>query len=240
MKTVYIRHVTGRAIANMDTEDPYPIRTLLVRAFKQGVDLTGANLSGSYLCWANLIGANLAGANLSDADLSGSDLFLANLSHANLRGANLTCAILGNANLEFADLTGANLCCVGLAGVNLRMTRMTGVYFEEEDVTRLRLNRPEIPVIDHLDARILQAIDHDGCMLDMRRWHTCQTTHCLAGFAIHLAGEAGYALESKLGPQAAGSLIYLASTGCVPDFSASNEKAFQDIRRRSASSDNCM
>ena len=42
----------------------------------------------------------------------------------------------------------------------------------------------------------------------MGRWHSCGTTHCRAGWAIHLAGEAGYALEKFHGSELAGQLIY--------------------------------
>jgi hypothetical protein len=31
----------------------------------------------------------------------------------------------------------------------------------------------------------------------MGSWHTCETTHCIAGWAVHLAGEEGKALEVK-------------------------------------------
>lgn len=60
----------------------------------------------------------------------------------------------------------------------------------------------------------------------------CGTTHCRAGSSIHLAGAAGYALEKRLGSaEEAGRAIYLASTGRVPYFFASNERALADIRR---------
>ena len=66
----------------------------------------------------------------------------------------------------------------------------------------------------------------------MSDWHTCETTHCRAGWAIHLAGAAGYALEQKLGSaELAGRAIYLASTGRAPSFYASDEDALEDLRR---------
>ena len=42
----------------------------------------------------------------------------------------------------------------------------------------------------------------------MRDWHTCQTTHCRAGWVVHLAGEAGYALERFHNTPLAAQLIY--------------------------------
>jgi hypothetical protein len=65
--------------------------------------------------------------------------------------------------------------------------------------------------------------------LKMNDWHTCETTHCRAGWAIHLAGSAGAELEALYGPERAGGFIYRASTGRWPDFFASNDAALADI-----------
>lgn len=44
--------------------------------------------------------------------------------------------------------------------------------------------------------------------LDMRAWHSdCGTAHCIAGWAVHLAGARGYALEARFGAAGAGSLL---------------------------------
>ena len=104
-----------------------------------------------------------------------------------------------------------------------------------------------VPVIKNLDASILDAVEAGG-VLDMGNWHgeeigsdglyipvrqqICGTTHCRAGWAIHLAGEAGIALQEAMGADSAGACIYLASTGSVPDFFASNKEAMEDMRRR--------
>jgi hypothetical protein len=32
----------------------------------------------------------------------------------------------------------------------------------------------------------------------MATWHRCATTHCIAGWAVHLAGPEGYKLEKSL------------------------------------------
>ena len=156
---------------------------------------------------ADLRRAVLLGADLSGADLTGADLSGANLSRAYLRGADLSRAYLRGADLRRADLSGADLS--GTAGL------------------------PAAPVIPDIDAAILAAIEADGCSLAMREWHTCGTTHCRAGWAIHLAGEAGAALEEQLGPSVAGALIYTASRPDqpVPDWFASDAQALADLRR---------
>jgi len=67
----------------------------------------------------------------------------------------------------------------------------------------------------------------------MSDWHQCKTTHCRAGWAITI-NPAGAELERVFGAEWAGRLIYLKSTGRVPDFFASNERALADIRRCAA------
>jgi hypothetical protein len=89
---------------------------------------------------------------------------------------------------------------------------------------------PLVPVVPNLHRRIAEVTAAESA-LEMRAYHTCETTHCRAGWAIRLAGQAGWELEKRLGPYAAGALIYLKSTGTVPNFFASNEKARADIER---------
>ena len=124
---------------------------------------------------------------------------------------------LNSANLSGADLTGANL-----RGANLRGADLTGA------------DLPYAPKIAGLEAQILNAVTSGAGTLNMESWHTCETTHCRAGWAIQLAGEAGRVLESVFGPSVAGALIYQASCGYVPDFHASGADALADIRARAA------
>jgi hypothetical protein len=70
--------------------------------------------------------------------------------------------------------------------------------------------------------------------LDMDEFHTCKTTHCRAGWAIHLAGEKGYALEAKFGPVIAASMIYDASSNfkiSPPRFFEKKKDAMADMKR---------
>jgi hypothetical protein len=66
---------------------------------------------------------------------------------------------------------------------------------------------PPIPKIENIHQKIFEAVSKPQA-LDMGNWHTCNTTHCRAGWAVHLAGEAGYALERFHGSLLAGQLIY--------------------------------
>ena len=68
----------------------------------------------------------------------------------------------------------------------------------------------------------------------MRTWHSCETTHCRAGWAVTLAGKAGAELEDQLGTATAATLIYLASDPDlerIPDFHASDDEAMADMKR---------
>jgi hypothetical protein len=156
---------------------------------------------------ADLTGADLTDADLTGADLTDADLTRADLTDADLTGADLTDAVLTRADLTDAVLTGADL------------TRATGI---------------RAPVIPNIDATILACVEGAQARgsLNMNEWHACDTTHCRAGWAIHLAGEAGYMLEDRIGPAAAGALIYAASRPGkpIPNFYATNEDALDDLR----------
>ncbi len=160
-------------------------------------------------------GADLRGADLSGADLSGAVLRDADLRGADLRGAVLRDAVLRDAVLRDADLRGADLRGADLSGAVLRDAVLRGAG---------------IPVVKNLDAEILKVVTEGSGKLEMGGWHTCETTHCRAGWAIHLAGKPGYDLEREIGSCAAGALIYHASTGRVPNFFAGNDEAMQDIK----------
>jgi hypothetical protein len=66
----------------------------------------------------------------------------------------------------------------------------------------------------------------------MGTWHTCETTHCRAGWVVHLAGDAGYALEQKTTTLFAAQQIYKASGYDISPvrFYDSNDKAMADMR----------
>jgi hypothetical protein len=66
----------------------------------------------------------------------------------------------------------------------------------------------------------------------MSTWHTCETTHCRAGWVVVLAGEAGKELESKTDTCFAAMVIYNASSAIkVPHtmFFVNNEESMKDI-----------
>jgi len=68
----------------------------------------------------------------------------------------------------------------------------------------------------------------------MSDWHSCNTTHCRSGWAIHLAGDAGYALEKATSSLFAGMQIYHASSEIAVSpvrFFEDNNTAMADMKR---------
>ncbi len=71
--------------------------------------------------------------------------------------------------------------------------------------------------------------------MDMGTWHTCEKTHCRAGWIVTLAGEAGKALEAFYDTPLAAMKIYDASSS-LPKISPvrffeQNEQALADMKR---------
>ena len=67
----------------------------------------------------------------------------------------------------------------------------------------------------------------------MSDWHTCETTHCRAGWVVHLAGEAGYELEWFHNTELAAMLIYRESGYRINParFYDDDQAALEDMRR---------
>ena len=163
-------------------------------------------LSDANLSGANLRGADLRGANLRDANLLWADLRDADLREADLRGADLRWA-----DLRDADLSGANLSGANLGGAIL----------------------PDARVIPDIHQRVYKAASQPAA-LNMSEWHTCDTTHCRAGWVVTLAGDEGRLLESHYGTAVAAALIYMASDPTlarIPDWLVSNDVALADMKR---------
>lgn len=95
---------------------------------------------------------------------------------------------------------------------------------------------PNVPIIENIHQKLYETIKPNGHSnkLDMSDWHTCETTHCRAGWVVHLAGKEGYELENKTSTQFAAMQIYKASSPIKvspPRFFENNEVAMADIIR---------
>lgn len=67
----------------------------------------------------------------------------------------------------------------------------------------------------------------------MGSWHTCDTTHCRAGWVIHLAGKEGYELEKRFNTPLAALMIYRESSNIkvhTPDFYKNNGEALESMK----------
>jgi hypothetical protein len=67
----------------------------------------------------------------------------------------------------------------------------------------------------------------------MGDWHTCDTTHCRAGWVVYLAGEAGRILEKKTSTLFAALQIYHKSSEIKVSptrFFESNQFALADMK----------
>lgn len=113
-------------------------------------------------------------------DLSYSDFSLKNLRHTYFNGANLS-----NCNFHFAHIQYA--------------------IFKHCNLTGAR----GLPIVDDYQERLVNVANAALYpeALDMSCWHTCDTTHCIAGWAIHQAGSLGKLLESDYGAANAGLIL---------------------------------
>jgi hypothetical protein len=98
---------------------------------------------------------------------------------------------------------------------------------------------PPIPVIADIHKKVFEAVSQPNA-LAMDSWHTCNTTHCRAGWVVHLAGEAGYALERFYNTPLAAQLIYRASGYRINParFFDNDEDAMADMAKLAEVSDN--
>jgi hypothetical protein len=181
----------------------------------RSADLRSAVLSGAVLRSAVLRSADMSGAVLRSAVLSGADLRSADLRSADLSGADLSGAVLSGAVLRSAVLSGAVL-----RSADMRSAVLSG-------------GMDGVPTIPNIHQVVYAAANRPDA-LDMGHWHTCETTHCRAGWVVTLAGAGGRALEWAMGTPAAAAVIYLASDPKlekIPDFYANNNAALEDMKR---------
>jgi len=88
-------------------------------------------------------------------------------------------------------------------------------------------------VIPQIHATVLAASSAPNG-LDMKNWHTCETTHCRAGWVVTLAGEAGRKLEAETSTLFAAMQIYKASSPIrvfPPRFFETKAQAMADMQR---------
>jgi hypothetical protein len=91
-----------------------------------------------------------------------------------------------------------------------------------------------VPIIQNIHQKVYEAASNPKA-LDMSIFHTCEKTHCRAGWVTTLAGKKGKALEQFFDPVVAAMKIYDASS-TLPKvspvrFFEDNETALADMKR---------
>ena len=155
------------------------------------------------LPWGVRLGASVKLAYETRADLTGADLTDADLTRADLTRADLTDAVLTDAVLTGADLTDADLTRADLTRAVLTRADLTRA--DLTDAVGLPLPTPD-EAAERIRAVAQAALASDNA-LHMSTWHKCETSHCIAGWAIHLAGPVGYVLEKAVGAPTAGLML---------------------------------
>jgi hypothetical protein len=142
-------------------------------------------------------------------------------------GIDLSDSDLSGSNLSDSDLSGSNLSGSNLRGSNLRDSNLRGSDLSDSDLSG-------VPFIENIHQTVYAAASVPPEALNMSTRHTCETTHCRAGWVVTLAGAAGAAMEYCLGTAAAAALIYVKSDPKIeeiPNFYASNDEALADMKR---------
>ena len=94
-------------------------------------------------------------------------------------------------------------------------------------------NKPKYPIIENIHQKVYDAASKPNA-LNMGDWHTCDTTHCRAGWVEILAGEEGRALAKRTSVLFAAMMIYDASSEIKVSptrFFESNAIAMEDMKR---------
>ena len=92
----------------------------------------------------------------------------------------------------------------------------------------------EFPIIQNIHQQVLAVATQKSDSLNMSKWHTCDTTHCRAGWVVFLAGEEGKKLEEKTSTLFTAMQIYKKSSPIRVSptrFFETNDEALADMKR---------
>ena len=151
----------------------------------------------------------------------------ADLRYADLRYANLRCADLRGADLIRANLSGANLIRADLIRANLRYADLRGADLNDANLRNSVLDEKYKKYQKGLIQKIAKAITLPQNSLEMASWHTCKTSHCIAGWACVL-NETAAKLEKQHGTLVAATLVL--ENEATSHFYDSNEEALKYLQ----------
>jgi hypothetical protein len=162
-------------------------------------------------------------------DFHHSDLTWATFIGAKMQHAVLTVCVAQKADFTGADLTASDFFAAKLSKSDFRGADLRGVKFAASTLTWCKFNKgamaagwEDLPEIPDLRQQILQQLENGG-RLDMSAWHKCQTTHCIAGWAIVLADAKFQSVRHN--PALVGAGLFVRSDGMVPNFFGSEPEA---------------
>jgi hypothetical protein len=179
------------------------------------------DLSGKDFSYATFINCNFSKANLIEANFSftcikdcnfhnavlckssfdHSDIWSSSFVFASLKDSTFKYSTIYHSNFKTSDCTNCNFKNAHLHSINFKQTTLKNSNFE---------NITGIKIVSDTQQRLI-AVAKDALAskdtLQMDLWHTCNTTHCIAGWAIHHAGEIGYCMENEIGAPIAGLIL---------------------------------
>lgn len=171
------------------------------------------SLRDSDLDGVDLEGSSFRGASFEDSCFYEAKFLGARFGRAYFGGANFACATFQNARFQGADFREADLSGALLGEQQIRDLVVDGVRVRHALNDRTALMAPMGDAPQRL-ATVAAIVLSDPSNLDMTHWHNssreggkCKTTHCLAGWAIHLAGPLGAFLEDRFGAARAGEIL---------------------------------
>lgn len=214
-------------------------------AIENYVSLEGAKLNGAYLTRADISEEDLTGAHLNGAYFNGANLRYTILTGAKLRGANFIGADLTSTIMSGADCTGANFSRANFTNTNVIDATLTRANFTETNFRLSYLSWAKynganfrgvkfkgVPVIKNIHQKVYEAASKPDA-LNMLAWHSCETTHCRAGWVIELGGSQAKELERRTTTAFAAALIYFKSDPSMtslPNFYDVEQAALEDMK----------
>ena len=168
-----------------------------------GIDLTGVTLDDLTAVDLVSAGLDLTGHTLDDLDRAELDLRGDTIDELAQAGIDLRGTALADLTDRGVDLRGAAIGHLIAAGLDLRYETLDDLIAAGIDLAGathaahaagVDLRGPDTPSIPDIHRVVRDAVGAEGERLDMRHWHSdCGTVHCIAGWVVHLAGEAGEA-----------------------------------------------
>jgi hypothetical protein len=154
-----------------------------------------------------------------------------------LTGAQLSCLT----REQLSCLTREQLSCLTRAQLSwltdAQLSWLTGEQLScltGAQLSCLTRAQEAVPILKNPYSALLKAIKAEGCSLNMKTWHTCETTHCLGGWVVVLAK--AQALEKTFETEGAARLILRKSRpeAPLPNFYAKDDAAMEFIEARAA------